>query len=825
MTNTCSAMTLFALVFSALTAQAATPVAIWDRDFNTATSGIYTLNLNGNTANLSDDKSVTNSLTISSTNGILIDSTGDTLNNYTIIVRCSNVNLSSSDMQTLWTTQSGSYLDGIGVALPANNASPIGINGYNYSTYANSLTLDSGIPSGTTSLAFQYYRSQNDEVSGTRAYAITSSTATNIYKAAKLRFTNNSPASSQLALGGLRGTNTNYKAATGMTITSIAIFNTQLTESDIAAYQFPIEVKEAEEEAKKKAEEEAKKAEEEAKARDEATRQAAVTIPTIAVSDVTTTKIDDATLAIDFTVSGANDYAADYLISVTATKDSTTTKATTLSGATNCVNGAHRVYWDITKDNYTYDASATIAITFKPITYCVIDLSAGAKEGATYPVTYYVDEIEGGFNKDEYKTTKLVLKRVEAGLFYMGTVSNLVAITKPYYMGLFEVTQKQWELVTGTNRTYKWSEHIASPLNDSYPVFEVTYSEIRGADKGAAYPTTTDVDDDSFLGLLRKRSGVNFDLPTEAQWEYACRANTSTTYNWGDKPDDTYFWYKGNSTNDTSFVLNKVGSKLPNGWGFYDMAGSATEICADYYANPLTTIGIDPTGPESGDDRVYRDGNIFADAESCTSFTRGIQKDSASTAGFRLAGPIATAAAEEKDPVPEIATTATAGDIAAALEGAGDATLVKKVTTCEKYTNYRAWVTKIAGNTFADRKNVKAATNSYLGYALNLSTLPAALPQDGDLTVESLAANTEKSGEWKLALSLKNYDIGSDALSANLKELFTVECTKDLSASSTWTTDLVETTFETPVNGDAIISVKPTDTTATSLFIRLRLSL
>ncbi len=824
MTNTCSAMTLFALVFSALTAQAATPVAIWDRDFNTATSGIYTLDLNGNTANLSDDKSVTNSLTISSTNGILIDSTGDTLNNYTIIVRCSNINLSSSDKQALWTTQSGSYLDGIGVALPANNASPIGINGYNYSNYANSLTLDSGIPSGTTSLAFQYYRSQNDEVSGTRAYAITSSTATNIYKAAKLRFTNNSPASSQLALGGLRGTNTNYKAATGMTITSIAIFNTQLTESDIAAYQFPIEVKEAEEEAKKKAEEEAKKAEEEAKARDEATRQAAVTIPTIAVSDVTTTKIDDATLAIDFTVSGANDYAADYLISVTATKDSTTTKATTLSGATNCVNGAHRVYWDITKDNYTYDASATIAITFKPITYCVIDLSAGATDGATYPVTYYVDEIEGGFNEDEYKTTKLVLKRVEAGLFYMGTVSNLVAITKPYYMGLFEVTQKQWELVTGTNRTYVTTDYFPNAIGDMHPVYELSYAEIRGADKGATYPATTDVDDDSFLGLLRKRSGVNFDLPTEAQWEHAYRGDTTTTYSWGDEVNDDYLWYLNNSTNANAFTINNVGTKKPNQLGLYDMSGSVSEICADYYADPLTTVGIDPAGPASGDVRVKRNGGCSSEADECTAFIRtGL--GTVSWSGFRLAGPIATAAAEEKDPVPEIATTATAGDIAAALEGAGDATLVKKVTTCEKYTNYRAWVTKIAGNTFADRKNVKAATNSYLGYALNLSTLPAALPQDGDLTVESLAANTEKSGEWKLALSLKNYDIGSDALSANLKELFTVECTKDLSASSTWTTDLVETTFETPVNGDAIISVKPTDTTATSLFIRLRLSL
>ena len=534
---------------------------------------------------------------------------------------------------------------------------------------------------------------------------------------------------------------------------------------------------------------------------------------------MTVTTTSDATLALDFVVSGATDYAADYLICVTATNGETVTKATTLSGATNCVNGAHRVYWDIKTDNYTHDANATIAITFKPIAYYVIDLAEGTKKGATYPVTCYTEEVEGGFNKDEYKTSKLVLKRVEAGLFEMGTTSNLVAITKAFYMGLFEVTQKQWNLVTGTNHIDGVTEYVSqASLTDKVPEIDVSYEEVRGSGM--------EIDEGSFLDLLRKRSGINFDLPTEAQWEYTYRAGTTSTYYWGDEADLKYLWCKDNSLNadKTSFSLHNVGTTITNAWGFYDMAGSISEICADYYADPMTTIGIDPTGPTEGTAHVHRNGGIFSEASGCTATTRARIAAPHSWAGFRLAGPTMTTAASE-DPVPEISENATTSEIAAALEGAGDATLVKKVTTCEAYNNYRAWVKTIAGDVIADRKNVKASAHGYFGYALNLSALPTALPQDGDLTVASLAASTTTAGAWTLALSLKDCEIGSGALSANLEDLFTVECTKDLSSTSAWTTDLVETTFETPENGDAILSVKPKDTAATSLFIRLKLSL
>ena len=150
--------------------------------------------------------------------------------------------------------------------------------------------------------------------------------------------------------------------------------------------------------------------------------------------------------------------------------------------------------------------------------YCVIDLSAGSS-AASYPVTYLLEPPNGGFNVSEYKTTKLVLKCIEAGSFKMGG-SYDVTLTKPFYCGLFEVTQRQWELVTGSNPCSSTSYGNGN----SYPVHYVSYNMIRGSSAGAGWPSSSAVDASSFLGKLRARTDLDFDLPTEAQWEYACRA-------------------------------------------------------------------------------------------------------------------------------------------------------------------------------------------------------------------------------------------------------------------------------------------------------------
>ena len=167
-------------------------------------------------------------------------------------------------------------------------------------------------------------------------------------------------------------------------------------------------------------------------------------------------------------------------------------------------------------------------------------------------------------------------------------------LTKPFYMGLFEVTQKQWELVTG--------ENPSSRKGETRPVDRVSYDMIRGNKKGAKWPASGDVDKSSFLGKLRMKSGIAFDLPTEAQWEYACRAGTTTRFSYGDMVDDAYMWYNANSGDQ----MREVGMLKPNPWGFYDMHGNAMEWCLDWFW--LLAYGVDPKGLAAGTERILRGG-------------------------------------------------------------------------------------------------------------------------------------------------------------------------------------------------------------------------
>ena len=201
--------------------------------------------------------------------------------------------------------------------------------------------------------------------------------------------------------------------------------------------------------------------------------------------------------------------------------------AQSLIGDVECENGVRRVSWMAQQDGVPLaQAGRAVSVRFREIVfrYCVIDLSGGAKAKA-YPVTYLEKEPKGGFNTSEYKTKKLVLKRVESGSFVMGEKqmddSHRVTLTKPFFMGLFEVTQRQWELVMEANPS-KFADQPSGPVE------QVSYDMIRGSGLGAKWPESNAVDSASFLGRLRAKTKVDFDLPTEAQWEYTCRAGTTT---------------------------------------------------------------------------------------------------------------------------------------------------------------------------------------------------------------------------------------------------------------------------------------------------------
>lgn len=257
--------------------------------------------------------------------------------------------------------------------------------------------------------------------------------------------------------------------------------------------------------------------------------------------------------------------------------------------------------------------------------YCVIDISAGSN-ATNYPVSYLAAEPKGGWT-DEYKTTKLVLRRIEPGTFIMGedqaNESHRVTLTKPFYIGVFEVTQKQYELVTGYNPS--------ASKGDTRPVELVLYHMIRGGAKGNQWPASAAVDANSFMGKFRARTrSETFDLPTEAQWEYACRAGTTAPRYDGSEINDIesmmklgrFLWnqkVRGNES-DWDFKQHKpdgkggywenhtsVGLYKPNAWGLFDVYGNVWEYCLDWIG--ALPYGENPVGAVSGSRRVLRGGS------------------------------------------------------------------------------------------------------------------------------------------------------------------------------------------------------------------------
>jgi formylglycine-generating enzyme required for sulfatase activity len=198
------------------------------------------------------------------------------------------------------------------------------------------------------------------------------------------------------------------------------------------------------------------------------------------------------------------------------------------------------------------------------------------------------------------------------GTFTMGTENgeswekheHQVTITKPFYMGVYEVTQEQYQAMMGKNPSQFTGK--------TCPVELLTWENAT-----------------AFCQALSQKTGKTARLPTEAEWEYACRARTRTRFTFGD--DDAglaeYGWCEGNCDGKT----HPVGQKRPNAFGLFDMHGNACEWCSDWLADSydppdgsiVNMKVVDPTGPIFGNKRVLRGGSWADRPAACRSAARG----------------------------------------------------------------------------------------------------------------------------------------------------------------------------------------------------------
>jgi len=267
------------------------------------------------------------------------------------------------------------------------------------------------------------------------------------------------------------------------------------------------------------------------------------------------------------------------------------------------------------------------------------------------------------WNEGIVSSSGIELIRISAGTYTRGSSNSVdwnaspphqVTLTSGFYMGKYEITQEQYQEVMGNNPSYFNGgsseegylprEPAAGEVQGKRPVEGVTWFDavefcnklseiegltpvytITGRTPSTGYPITS-------ATVTANWNANGYRLPTEAEWEYACRAGSTTAWHFGDDESQlvNYAWYSANS----NYRTHEVGMKLPNAWGLYDMHGNVWEWCWDWYASYSSTAQTDPRGPDGGTNRVSRSGYWFSSAEYSRSADRNYCNPDGGNSGF-----------------------------------------------------------------------------------------------------------------------------------------------------------------------------------------------
>jgi formylglycine-generating enzyme required for sulfatase activity len=214
------------------------------------------------------------------------------------------------------------------------------------------------------------------------------------------------------------------------------------------------------------------------------------------------------------------------------------------------------------------------------------------------------------------KDVPLEMVLIPAGKFKMGSPTSPtvekqheVTLTKSYYMGKYEVTQEQYKAVMGKNPS--------TTKGAKLPVTDLSWEDCQ-----------------DFIKKLNAKTNGGYRLPSESEWEYACRAGTTTGYSFGDKITPLDANYKESKLDEPV----AVGSYQPNAFGLYDMHGNVTEWCEDWYGDYPAGAVMDPKGSATGENRVRRGGSFYNGAVYARSSLRntGLPTKRDNYYGFRL---------------------------------------------------------------------------------------------------------------------------------------------------------------------------------------------